>query len=64
MGCRMSKRTGRKRKNTKQKNEESVTVLNESEDMVDFGKFEEMKRPQLQALCKRSGLKASGKARN
>lgn len=57
----MSKRTGRKRNNTKHKKEESVTVLNEFEDMVDLGKFEEMKRPQLQALCKRYGLKASGK---
>lgn len=61
MGCRMSKRTGRRRNNAKHKNEESATALNESEHILDLGKFEEMKRPQLQTLCKRFGLKASGK---
>ena len=66
MGCIMSKRTGRRRRNNaKHKNEESATALNESEhNLLDLGKFEEMKRPQLQTLCKRFGLKASGKARN
>ena len=57
----MSKRTGRKGKSAKNKNDETVASVNVSEDMLDLSKLQEMKRPQLQKLCKQFGLKASGK---
>ena len=64
MGCKMSKRTGRKAKNTKSTDNPTTTSVAESEDMVmllDIGEIQGMKRAQLQKLCKQFGLKASGK---
>ena len=46
---------------------QTVTSVAESEDMVtllDLGEIQGMKRAQLQKLCKKFGLKASGKVRN
>ena len=59
----MSKRTGRKAKNTKSKDNPAMTSGAESEDMMllDVGEIQGMKRTQLQKLCKQFGLKASGK---
>jgi len=64
MGCKMSKRTGRKAKNTKSKDNPTATSVAESEDNVtlpDAGEMQGMKRAQLQKLCKQFGLKATGK---
>ena len=63
MGCKMSKRTGRKAKNTKSKDNPTKTSGAESEDMMllDVGEIQGMKRTQLQKLCKQFALKASGK---
>ena len=63
MGCKMSKRTGRKAKSTKSKDNPTKTSGAESEDMMllDVGEIQGMKRTQLQKLCKQFGLKASGK---
>jgi len=60
----MSKRTGRKAKNTKSKDNPAVTSVAESENMMmllDIGEIQGMKRAQLQKLCKQFELKASGK---
>ena len=62
----MSKRTGRKAKNTKSKDNPTVTSGAESVDSVtlpDAGEMQGMKRAQLQKLCKQFGLKATGKVR-
>jgi len=62
----MSKRTGRKAKNTKSKDNPTATSVAESEDNVtlpDAGEMQGMKRAQLQKLCKQFGLKATGKVR-
>ena len=66
MGCKMSKRTGRKAKNTKSKDNPTVKSGAESEDNVTLpgaGEMQGMKRAQLQKLCKQFGLKATGKVR-
>lgn len=63
----MSKRTGRKAKNTKSKDNPAVTSVAESENMMmllDIGEIQGMKRAQLQKLCKQFELKASGKVWN
>jgi len=59
----MSKRTGRKAKNTKSKDNPAATSVAESENMMllDIGEIQGMKRAQLQKMCKQFGLKASGK---
>lgn len=67
MGCKMSKRTGRKAKNTKSKDNPTATSGAESEDIVtllDLGEIQGMKRAQLQKLCKQFELKAVGKVWN
>lgn len=67
MGCKMSKRTGRKAKNTKSKDNPTAISGAESEDMVtllDLGEIQGMKRAQLQKLCKQFELKAAGKVWN
>lgn len=63
MGCKMSKRMGRKAKNTKSKDNPTATSGVESEDkmLLDVGEIQGMKRAQLQKLCKQFGLKATGK---
>ena len=63
----MSKRTGRKGKNTKSKDNPTAISVAESGDMMmllDVGEIQGMKRAQLQKLCKQFGLKASGKVWN
>lgn len=62
----MSKRTGRKGKNTKSKDNPTAASGAQSEDPVflDVGEIQDMKRAQLQKLCKQFGLKASGKVWN
>ena len=59
----MSKRSGRKAKNTKSKDNPAVTSVAESENMMllDISGIQDMKRAQLQKMCKQFGLKASGK---
>ena len=66
MGCKMSKRMGRKAKNTKSKDNPTATSGVESEDkmLLDVGEIQGMKRAQLQKLCKQFGLKATGKVWN
>ena len=67
MGCKMSKRTGRKGRNTKNKDNPTAISVAESGDMttlLDVGEIQGMKRAQLQKLCKQFGLKASGKVWN
>ena len=63
MGCKMSKSSGRKAKNTKSKDNSTKTSGAESEDMMllDVAEIQGMKRTQLEKLCKQFGLKASGK---
>jgi len=59
MGCTMSKKTGRKGKTSNNENnhvKQTVTSADEEGNM-----FQNMKRAQLQKLCKQFGLKASGK---
>lgn len=51
----------------KRQDNQTVTSVAESEDMVtllDLSEIQGMKRAQLQKLCKKFGLKASGKVRN
>lgn len=59
----MSKRTGRKAKNTKSKGNPTATSVAESDNVTlpDAGEMQGMKRAQLQKLCKQFGLKATGK---
>lgn len=60
----MSKKTSRKGKSTKSKENPTVSSVPESEDMAtlpDPNEIQGMKRAQLQKLCKQFGLKAAGK---
>ena len=63
----MSKRTGRKGKNTNNKDKQTVASADKTEEMTTFLELgtdiQDMKRAQLQKLCKQFGLKASGKVR-
>lgn len=68
MGCRMSKRTGRKGKNANNKDKQTVASADKTKEMtttfLELGTdVQDMKRAQLQKLCKQFGLKASGKVR-
>ena len=66
----MSKKTSRKGRNTNNKDKQTVVsaarLATETEEMTTFlelGDIQDMKRAQLQRLCKQFGLKASGKVR-
>ena len=64
----MSKRTGRKGKNANNKDKQTVASADKTEKMTTTflelsTDIQDMKRAQLQKLCKQFGLKASGKVR-
>ena len=61
----MSKKTGRKGKAANKK--QTVASAVEADDVAmiaEFGDIQNIKRPQLQKLCKQFGLKATGKVRH
>ena len=58
----MSKKMGRKGRTTKHKQTIEETEAT-SAPHLQLGDFQNMKRPQLQKLCKQLGLKATGKVR-
>ncbi|CAH3019594.1 unnamed protein product [Porites evermanni] len=59
MGCKMSKKMGRKGRTTKHK--QTIEEIEATSAPLQLGDFPNMKRPQLQKLCKQLGLKATGK---
>jgi len=59
MGCKMSKKMGRKGRTTKHK--QAIEETEATSALLQLGDFQNMKRPQLQKLCKQLGLKATGK---
>ena len=61
MGCKMSKKMGRKGRTTKHK--QAIEETEPTSAPLQLGDFQNMKRPQLQKLCKQLGLKATGKVR-
>ena len=61
MGCKMSKKMGRKGRTTKHK--QTIEETEATSAPLQLGDFQNMKRPQLQKLCKQLGLKATGKVR-
>ena len=61
MGCKMSRKMGRKGRTTKHK--QAIEETEATSAPLQLGDFQNMKRPQLQKLCKQLGLKATGKVR-
>ena len=57
----MSKKMGRKGRTTKHK--QTIEEIEATSAPLQLGDFPNMKRPQLQKLCKQLGLKATGKVR-
>ena len=57
----MSKKMGRKGRTTKHK--QAIEETEATSAPLQLGDFQNMKRPQLQKLCKQLGLKATGKVR-
>ena len=57
----MSKKMGRKGRTTKHK--QTIEETEATSAPLQLGDFQNMKRPQLQKLCKQLGLKATGKVR-
>lgn len=64
MGCRMTKKTARRGKTARKTENQAVATPSTEADPdkpFDISEIENMKRAQLQKLCKQFGIKASGK---
>ena len=57
MGCKMTKKTARRGKPAQKTQKQAV----DPDELFDTSEIENMKRVQLQKLCKQCGIKASGK---
>lgn len=64
MGCKMTKKTTRRGKPAQMTQKQAVdmpAIEIDPDELFDISEIENMKRVQLQKLCKRFGIKASGK---
>lgn len=64
MGCRMTKKTARRGKTAQKTEKQAVdtpAIEVDPDELFDISEIENMKRVQLQKLCKQFGIKASGK---
>ena len=57
MGCKMTKKTARRGKTAQKTQKQAV----DPDELFDISEIENMKRVQLQKLCRQCGIKVSGK---